>query len=150
MSCAALILLFHSKSLFDERLITLHGFFDSQAVLFAVTIQTDFADISGGRFASIYGFESFASFRIVALYFDMVHLGLSEIYVSILENVVTSFDLSITEKMVPGRCSVGVEEVLVLFDGLFGMPTPSLVSTIAELYQDLTYRKSLSPSERIR
>jgi len=58
----------------------------------------------------------------------MIHLGLSEVSVSILENAITDLDLSIAQKMVSSRVSVWVEKMLILLDGLFGMPAVSFVS----------------------
>jgi hypothetical protein len=115
-----------------------------------VTIKTDFADVFNSRFVPIYGLESFTSLHIVALYLDMIHLSLCKISVSILENVIADFDLGIAKKVVSSRASVRIEEVLVLFDGLFGMPAICFVSKGTNVSLDLTHRKSSSPSERIR
>jgi hypothetical protein len=147
---AVLILSFHPKGLFDKRLVTLHRVFDSQEILFAVTIETDFADVFGSRFASVYGFELLTALHITALDLDMIHLSLSEIPVSIFENCVADFDLTIAEKMFSSRVPVRIEEVLVLFDGLFSVPAASLVSQDTNPTLDLTYRKFSSPSERMR
>jgi hypothetical protein len=141
---------FHSKSLFDERLVTLHRVFDSQEIVFAVTIETDFADVFGSRFASVYGSETFTSLHIVAMYLDMIHLSLSKIPVSIFEDVVADFDLAIAKKMFFSRVPVWIEEVPVLFDGLFGVPATSFVSEDTSLSLNLAYRKSSSPRESIR
>jgi hypothetical protein len=147
---AVLILLFHPKGLFDKRLVTLHRVFDSQEILFAVTIETDFADVFGSRFASVYGSETFTSLHIVALYLDMIHLSLSEVPVSVFENVVADCDLGITKKMFSSGVPVRIEELLVLFDGLFSVPATSFVSEDTSLSLNLAYRKSSSPSESIR
>jgi hypothetical protein len=141
---------FRSKSPLNERLVTLHRFSDSQEILLAMTIKTGFAEVFGSRLASVYSLESLASFCIVALYLDMIHFSLSEIYVGILQNTIADLNLVIAEKMFSNRVSILIEEVLVLFDGLFGMPATSSVSEEISLARDLTYRKSVSPSERIR
>ena len=143
--------MFDPKGLFDVSLVALHRGFDSYAVLLAVAEETDSVDIFDGRFASIYGFESFTPLVVVALYLDMVHLGLGEISVSILENAVSDIDLIVAEKVISSRVSVRVEEVLIFFDGLFGMPATSSISKDGDLYSKWTYRKSSwSPSEIMR
>jgi hypothetical protein len=147
---AVRILSFHPKGLFDKRLVTLHRVFDSQEILFAVTIETDFADVFDSRFATVYGLESFISLCIVALYLDMIHLSLGEVPVSVFENVVADFDLGIAKKMFSSRVPVWIEEVLVQFDGLFGVPATSFVREYTSLSLNLAYRKSSSPSESIR
>jgi hypothetical protein len=96
-SCAVLFILYHPKGLFDEGLVTLHRALNSHAVFLTVTIETDFADIFDSRLASVHSLEPFTPLLIVALYFDMVHLGLSKVDVSILENVVPNLDLCITK-----------------------------------------------------
>jgi hypothetical protein len=115
-----------------------------------VTIKTDFADIFNSRLVSIYGLESFTSLHIVALYLDIIHLGLSEIPVSIFEDVVADLDLGIAEKMFSSRVPVWIEEVLVLLDCLFRVPATACISDDSNLVLRLTHRKSSSPSERIR
>ena len=112
--------------------------------------ETNFADVFGGRFASVDCLESFTSLLEVALYLNMVHLSLSEVSVGILENVITDLDLGIAKKVVCSRISFRIEEVLVFFDCLFSMPTASFVSKEVDLSLDSTHRKSESPSERIR
>jgi hypothetical protein len=140
----------HPTSLFNKRLVALHRVFDSHEIFFAVTIKTDFADVFNSRFVPIYGLESFTSLHIVALYLDMIHLSLSEISVSILEYVIADFDLGVTKKMISSRISVRIEDVLILFDGLFSVPAIYLVSEGTNVSLDLTHRKSSSPNERIR
>lgn len=120
--------MFHPKGLFDERLVTLHRYSNSQAIILAVAVETDFADVFGGRFATVYGPESITSLRIVALYLDVIHLSLSEIPVSILQNVITDLNLSIAQNMVSSTVPIRIEEVLIFLDGLFGMPAVSFVS----------------------
>lgn len=80
----------------------------------------------------------------------MIHLGLSEVSVSVLENLVADVDLGIAKNIVPSRFSVRVKEMLILLNGLFGMPAASVISKEADSSLNPTYRKSLSPSERIR
>jgi hypothetical protein len=150
LSSAVVVPLFWSKSPLDKSLVTLHGFSDSQEIFLAVTMETDFANVFSSRFESVYGFELLASFCIVALYFNMIHFSLSEIHVGILQDTIADFNLIIAEKVFSNRISIRIEQVLVLFDGLFGMPAISCVSEDTSLAQKLTYRKSLSPSERIR
>jgi hypothetical protein len=115
-----------------------------------VTIKTDFADVFNSRFVPIYSLESFTSLHVVALYLDIIHLGLSEIPVSIFEDVVADLDLGIAEKMFSSTGSTWIEEVLVLLDRLFRVPATACISDDSNSALRLTHRKSSSPSERIR
>jgi hypothetical protein len=115
-----------------------------------VTIKTDLTDIFNSGVVPIYGLESFTSLHIIALYLDIIHLGLSEIPVSIFEDVVADLDLDIAEKMFSSRVPVWIEEVLVLLDCLFRVPATACISDDSNLVLRLTHRKSSSPSERIR
>jgi hypothetical protein len=135
LSSVVIIHLFRSKSPLDKSLVTLHGFSDSQEILLAVTMETDFADVLSSRFESVYGNESLASLCIVALYLDMIHLRLSEDDIGILKNVVSNFNLFVAEKMFSNRVSIRIKEVMVLFDGLFGMPAASWVSGSSQKLQ---------------
>jgi hypothetical protein len=135
MSSAIVVLWFWSKSPLDESLVTLHGFSDGQEIFLAVTIETGFADVFSSRFEPVYGLESLASFCIVALYLDMIHLRLSEDDIGILKNVVSNFNLFVAEKMFSNGVSVRIKEVMVLFDGLLGMPAASWVSGSSQKLQ---------------